>query len=412
MVECMKYDFDSIVNRKGTGSAKWEYMQSDADPETWVETATVPGGDRIIPLWVADMDFPSPAPVVQALKERAEHGIFGYTVPGESYLRSVAAWFSRRHNWEIDPEWICVSFGVIPALNILVRTFTDPGDKVLVQRPVYYPFFSAIERNGGSIINNPLVYRDNRYTIDFDDLTEKVKDPKVKLAILCSPHNPVGRVWSEEELSRFAEICLEQGVLIISDEIHCDLVYKGYSFTPLARINNRFADNCIVCTAPSKTFNLAGLQTSNIIISNSLLRERFKEALQSNGIFGINPFGQTALEAAYNEGDEWLEQVLGYLEGNVEYLRSFLSERIPFIKLIHPEATYLVWMDFRELGVAPGDLRRLMLYKAGIHFDEGSIFGPEGEGFERINVACPRSVLQEALSRIEHTLKEEGFPTT
>jgi cystathionine beta-lyase len=290
-----------------------------------------------------------------------------------------------------------------------VRTFTNPGDKVLVQRPVYYPFFSAIERNGGSIINNPLIYRDNRYTIDFDDLTAKVKDPAVKLAILCSPHNPVGRVWSAEELTRFADICLENGVLIVSDEIHCDLVFRQHNFTPLARINSRFADNCIVCTAPSKTFNLAGLQTSNIIISNRGLRKRFKEALQSNGIFGVNPFGQTALEAAYNEGEEWLEQVLSYLDDNVEYLGSFLSERIPGIKLVQPEATYLVWMDFRSLGLEAGDLRRLMLKKAGIHFDEGGIFGPEGEGFERINVACPRSILKEALTRIENTLKAEGF---
>jgi cystathionine beta-lyase len=320
-------------------------------------------------------------------------------------------WFSRRHNWSIDPEWICVSFGVIPALNILVRTFANPGDKVLVQRPVYYPFFSAIERNGGRIINNPLIYRDNCYTIDFDDLTEKVSDPAVKLAILCSPHNPVGRVWSEEELTRFAEICLDKDVIIISDEIHGDLIYRGHRFTPLARINNRIADNCIVCTAPSKTFNLAGLQTSNIIISNSILRKRFKEALQSNGIFGINPFGQTALEAAYNEGEEWLEQVLDYLSGNLQYLQSYLSDRIPVINLIQPGATYLVWMDFRNLALEAEDLRRLMLHKAGIHFDEGGIFGPEGEGFERINIACPRPVLQEALTRIEHTLKEEGFLT-
>ena len=405
----MKYDFDNVINRRGTGSAKWEYMQSDINPEKWLETVKVPGGDCIIPMWVADMDFPSPAPVVEALKKRAEHGVFGYTVPGESYLHSIVDWFRRRQGWTIDPEWICVTFGVVPALNILVRTCTSPGDKVLVQRPVYYPFFSAVERNGRSIENNPLIYRNNRYTMDFADLAEKVRDPLVKMAILCSPHNPVGRVWTEEELIRFTEICLENEVIVVSDEIHGDLVYKEYSFTPLARINKQFSDQCIICTAPSKTFNLAGLQTSNIIIANENLRKRFKRALQSNGIFGINPFGQTALEAAYNYGEEWLEQVLDYLDSNLRYLKSFVSERLPGIHVVQPEATYLVWMDFRKLSLEACDLRRLMLEKAGVHFDEGVIFGPEGDGFERINIACPSSLLKEALARIEHTLKTEGY---
>jgi cystathionine beta-lyase len=405
----MEYIFDNLINRKGTRSAKWEYMQSGIDPEKLLETENVPGGERIIPMWVADMDFPSPAPVVEALRKRAEHGIFGYTVPGEPYLRSIVDWFSRRHQWNIDPEWICVTFGVIPALNILVRTFTSPGDKVLVQRPVYYPFFSVIERNGCSIENNPLIYRNKRYTMDFTDLAEKVRDPSVKIAILCSPHNPVGRVWSEEELTRFTEICLENGVLVISDEIHGDLVYSGYSFTPLARINNRFSDKSIICTAPSKTFNLAGLQTSDIVISNGDLRKRFKQALQRNGIFGINPFGQTALEAAYNDGEEWLEQVLDYLEGNLHYLKSFVSKKLPGVTLVQPEATFLVWIDFRNLVLEAGDLRKLMLEKAGVHFEEGGIFGPEGDGFERINIACPRSILREGLTRIERTLKKEGY---
>ena len=405
----MEYIFDNVINRKGTHSVKWEYVQSDTNPEKLLEAAKLPGGDRIIPMWVADMDFPSPAPVVEALKRRAEHGIFGYTVPGASYFRSVAGWFSRRHGWNIDPEWICVAFGVVPALHLLVRTFTSPGYKVLIQRPVYYPFFNVIERNGCGIENNPLIYRHNRYTMDFADLAEKARDPSVKMAILCSPHNPVGRVWSEEEITRFAQICLENGVLVISDEIHCDLVYRGFSFTPLARINGRFRDNSIICTSPSKTFNLAGLQTSNIIISNGELRRRFKQTLRSNGIFGINPFGQTALEAAYNDGEEWLEQVLDYLEGNLHDLKSFAAEKLPGVALVQPEATYLAWMDFRNLGLEVAELRRFMLEKAGVQFDEGSIFGPEGDGFERINIACPRSILREALDRIERTLKAAGY---
>jgi cystathionine beta-lyase len=405
----MEYNFDEVIDRKGTRSAKWEYIQSSSSPEGLVARVKVPGGDRIIPMWVADMDFPSPAPVIDALRKRVEHGVFGYTIPGEAYFHSVVDWFSRRHGWSIDPEWICVTFGVVPALNVLVQTFTSPGDKVLVQRPVYYPFFNAIELNGCSIENNPLVYQTNRYFMDFTDLSEKAKDPAVNMAILCSPHNPVGRVWSEVELTRFAEICLENEVLVVSDEIHCDLVLNGNSFTPLARINNRFNDNCIICTSPSKTFNIAGLQTSNIVVPNEGLRKRFKQALKSNGIFGINPFGQTALEAAYAHGEEWLEQVLEYIEGNLRYLESFVEEKLPGIHIIQPEATYLVWMDFRSLSLDAGDLRRLMLEKAGVHFDDGFIFGPEGEGFERINIACPRSLLEEALARIEHTLKTEGY---
>jgi cystathionine beta-lyase len=405
----MIYDFDNVINRKVTGSVKWEYMQSDINPEKGIEAVKVSEGDCIIPMWVADMDFASPAPVIEALRKRAEHGVFGYTVPGASYFRSVVDWFSRRHKWNIDPQWICVTFGVVPALNILVRTFTSPGDKVLVQRPVYYPFFSAVERNGRSIVNNALIYKNRRYVMNYADLAEKVRDPLVKMAILCSPHNPVGRVWTEEELTRFAEMCLENEVIIVSDEIHGDLIHRGYSFTPLARINKLFRDQCIICTAPSKTFNLAGLQTSNIVVASENLRKRFTQALQSNGIFGINPFGQTALEAAYNNGEEWLEQVLDYLEGNVQYLKSFISEKLPGIHVVQPEATYLVWMDFRKLSLEAGDLRRLMLEKAGVHFDEGVIFGPEGDGFERINIACPRSILSEALARIEHTLKSEGY---
>jgi cysteine-S-conjugate beta-lyase len=405
----MGYNFDKVIERRGSGSVKWEYMQSSADPEKWLETAKVPGGSRIIPMWVADMDFESPPAVIDTLKKRAGHGIFGYTVPGEHYYRCIIDWFNRHQNWHIESEWICVTFGVVPAINLLVQAFTSPGDGVLVQRPVYYPFFGAIERNGRSLVNNPLICQNGRYRMDFADLEKKARDPSVRLAILCSPHNPVGRVWTEEELTRFGKICLDNDVLVVSDEIHGDLVYKRGTFVPFGGLNDRFSKNSIICTAPSKTFNLAGLQTSNIIIHDEEMRNRFKTILRSNGVFGINPFGQAALEAAYGQSEEWLEHLLDYLEDNLKYMQAFAAKNLPGIEIVQPEGTYLVWLDFRGLGVGARDLRTLMLEKAGIHFDEGFIFGPEGEGFERINIACPRSILAEALSRIADTLKTEGY---
>jgi cystathionine beta-lyase len=293
---------------------------------------------------------------------------------------------------------------VVPALNMLVRTFVAPGERVLIQRPVYYPFFSAIEGNGAEMVANPLVYENGRYRMDFGDLEEKARDPRVRLAILCSPHNPVGRVWTADELTRFGEICLKNDVLIVSDEIHGDLIYRGNKFVPLARLGEAFAQNAITCTAPSKTFNLAGLHTSNIIISNPELRGRFEKTLQSNGLFGINAFGVVAVEAAYNHGEEWLAQVLDYLEGNLRYLEDYVSGRIPQVTVIRPEGTYLVWIDCRRLGLDKDGLKRLMLKEARVYLDEGFLFGPEGEGFERINIACPRSILVEALERIGNAI--------
>ncbi len=401
----MQYNFDERRERKGTGSVKWEYLQTGKDPEKWVGRAEYPGRDCILPMWVADMDFPSPMPVVEALKDRASHGIFGYTVPGESYYRAVTEWFGRRQNWQIDPKWICVTPGVVPALNMLVRTFTSPGDRVLIQRPVYYPFFSAIENNGCSIENNPLLYDNNRYSMDFNDLEMKTRDSAVKLAILRSPHNPVGRVWTEEELNRFGDICLGNNVLIVSDEIHGDLTYRGSRFIPFSGMSEQFRENSIICTAPSKTFNLAGLQTSNIIIPNEEYRKRFKKTLHSNGIFGISLFGQTALEAAYTRGEEWLKQVMEYIEKNLDYLKDFVSRNLRGIEVVPPEGTYLVWLDCRGLSLDKWELKKIMLEKAGVYFDEGFIFGPEGEGFERINIACPRGILSEALERIEKVLE-------
>lgn len=402
----MNHDFDMEVSRQDSHSVKWEFTQGGEDLLEWQKTDHCFGENRVLPMWVADMDFPSPSPVVNALIARAKHGIFGYTAPSQDFYQSVIQWMKKRHNWVIEPEWICLSPGVVPALNMLVRAFVSTGDAVLIQPPVYYPFYGAVENNGAEVVRNPLVYEDGRYRMDFHDLENKCKNPKVKLAILCSPHNPVGRVWTRDELARFGEICIENDVLVISDEIHADLIYKGQAFTPFANVNDIFSLNSVTCTSPSKTFNLAGLQTSCIVIPEGKLRAQFERILKSNGLFGISTFGLVALQAAYDSGEEWLEQLLEYLEGNLAYLEEYVAEHIPQLTVVHPEGTYLVWLDCRALRLNKWDLRHLMLEKARVYLDEGFIFGPEGEGFERINIACPRAILVEALDRIRQAIEE------
>ncbi len=358
------------------------------------------GEDRMLPMWVADMDFRCPEPVVKALVERAQHGIYGYTAATDSFYQSVVHWMRKRHGWEIDPGWICTTPGVVPALHMLVRTFASPGDRVLIQPPVYYPFHQAIVRNGAAPLSNPLRYESGEYRMDWADLNEKARDPGLTMTILCSPHNPVGRVWSKDELVRFGETCIEKNVLVVSDEIHGDLIYKGNVFTPFAKISREFAMHSITCTAPSKTFNLAGLQTSCIIIPNDDLRARFTKTLESNGFFGVATFGMVALQAAYEHGGQWLDHMLDYLQGNLDYLQAYIAEHIPQISVVQPQGTYLVWLDCHKLGLAKSELKRLMMDGARVYLDEGYIFGKEGEGFERINIACPRSILVEALDRI------------
>lgn len=401
----MKYDFDREIDRRGTSSVKWEFIQREDDPTQVVHTDQFFGEDRVLPLWVADMDFRCPQPVIDALVARAQQGIFGYTYKTDSYFEAVAGWMNRRHGWAIQPEWISITPGVVPALCQLVRTLIQPGQKVLVQTPVYYPFYLAIEGNGAEVVRNPLVYRAGRYQMDFDDLEAKTADPQVKAAILCSPHNPVGRVWTEEELTRFGEICLKNDVLVISDEIHADLILRGYHFTPFAAISEEFARRSITCMAASKTFNLAGLHVSNIIIPDAELHARFEQTLHSSGLFGVGVFGQVALEAAYNHGEEWLEQLLDYLTGNFQFMQDYLAQNITQIEAVPLEGTNLAWLDCRRLEMTGEELRQLMIKQARVYLDEGYIFGPEGEGFERINIACPRSVLSEALGRIKRAVE-------
>jgi len=356
-------------------------------------------------MWVADMEFRSPKPVIEAIKKAAEHGIYGYTSRPDSYYQAIIEWMERRHHWKVKKDWLAFSPGVVPALSFIIRAFTQAGDKVVVQPPVYYPFFKVIENNGCHVVNNPLKLSNKKYFMDWEDLERKVDDPRVKLLILCSPHNPVGRVWQKEELIILGEICLKHNIIVVSDEIHADILFEGHKHTPFATISPAFAHNSITCTAASKTFNLAGLQTSTIIIPNKKYYKIYKNILESLALDENNVFGLVALEAAYRYGEEWLEQLLPYLNENLEFLMKYFKERIPKIKVIKPEGTYLIWLDCRQLGLNTKDLNNLMIKKARVALDDGYWFGAEGKGFMRINIACPRSFLEEGLKRIERAVK-------
>lgn len=395
----MKINFDREIDRRGTQSVKWEYVPNE-DHSSIDPTDQFFGEERMLPMWVADMDFPAPPAVIEALEARARHGIFGYTTPSDSYFQAVGDWMRRRHGWEIDRRWIVTTPGVIPGLKAMVRTFSAKGEKVLIQPPVYHPFYHVIAGNERGLATNPLIYKNASYRMDYADLEEKLSDPSVKMVILCNPHNPIGRVWNKEELTRLGELCLAHDVLVVSDEIHCDLLFKGVKFTPFATLGEAFAQNAIICTAGSKTFNLAGLHHSNIIIPNPDLREAFKKTLERSSTFGNNLFGLAALEAAYSQGEEWLDQLLDYLDENRQYLEEFVAEFIPQIKVVKPEGTYLIWLDCRGLGLDKEGLEKFMREEARLYLDEGYIFGPEGEGFERLNIACPRSILVDALARL------------
>jgi cysteine-S-conjugate beta-lyase len=393
----MKYDFDRIIKRTNTNSVKWDLVDSIFD------------GSGLLPLWVADMDFESPPEVVDALVRRAGHGIFGYTAAPHAYFESMIRWFRERHAWDIKKDWIHFSPGVVPALNLLVQTFTEPGDRVIIQQPVYYPFMYAIRNNGREITNNALILEQGRYRIDLADLEQKAQDPRAKLLILCSPHNPVGRVWTEEELKGLGDICMANNLLVISDEIHCDLVYPGNRHIPFASITDNYLKNSITCLSPSKTFNLAGLQTASLVIAKPELQDKYRQTVDRLGLPWPNLFGCEALTAAYSHGGPWLEALMEYLTGNLCFLKEFIKSKIPEIEIIQPEGTYLVWLDFRKLGVDKESLKILLRDKAHVALDHGFIFGsPAGDGFERINIACPRQVLNEALTKIEGAIR--SFP--
>ena len=385
--------FDTIVERRNTDCLKYDAAIRRGYPPD------------ILPLWVADMDFPTAIPVLEALEKRVEHGIFGYTeADPERFYQVLKQWFAERHRWQIQKDWLLQTPGVVFALAMAVKAFTDPGDTVLIQQPVYYPFSEVILDNGRRRVSNDLVLKDGRYEIDFADFEEKIITYKVKLFMLCSPHNPVGRVWTREELKKIAEICGKHQVLVVADEIHEDFVWSGHQHIPYASLGEDVASHSVICTSPSKTFNLAGLQVSNIFIPDFTLRRRFKHEINAAGYSQLNTLGLAACEAAYRDGAPWLEELKQYLRDNIRFTREFLLKNLPQVKLVEPEGTYLLWLDFRGLGLTGARLERLIVEQAGLWLDSGAIFGHAGEGFQRINIACPRAVLAEALERIVRAL--------
>lgn len=383
----MKYDFDTIVDRYNTGSVKYDTAERSGMPAD------------VMPMWVADMDFRAPDEIVSRMRQLCDFGVYGYTMVTDSYFDAVRNWFSSRFDWEVERKWLVTTPGVVFALSAAVKAFTEPGEGVLIQRPVYYPFTEVVENNGRVVVNSSLRYDKGSYAIDYEDLEAKLARDDVKLMLICSPHNPVGRVWTRNELSKVCRLCLKYNVKMVSDEIHADFVFANREHVPLASLSEQVRENCVVCTAPSKSFNLAGLQISNIFIPNRDMRHAFRRELEKTGLFGVNMVGLCACQAAYESGGEWLDQLKEYLEGNIQFLKSFVYEHMPRIKVVDTEGTYLVWMDLQELNLV--DQKNFIVNKAGLWLDTGSMFGDEGRGFERINVACPRTVLEEALNRLK-----------
>ncbi|MBR5432963.1 MAG: pyridoxal phosphate-dependent aminotransferase [Bacteroidales bacterium] len=386
-------DFDTIVNRCDTDCLKYDFAKERGLPAD------------VLPLWVADMDFRTSSYIEDALIERVMHGVFGYSDSKERYFNAVASWMEKQHHWRVHPSWLVKTPGVVCALAMAVKAFTHEGDKVLIQQPVYYPFTGVIESNRRIVVSNDLILGDdNRYHIDFKDFENKIRQHDIKLFLLCSPHNPVGRVWSRDELTKIGEICLRYGVIVVSDEIHNDFVFRG-EHTVFANISKEFADISVTCTAPSKTFNLASLLVSNIFIPNRNLRCAFRNQYAAAGMSQISALGLVACEAAYNHGQEWYMAMKTYVAENIAFTRNYIEKNIADVRMIDLEGTYLVWLDFRKLGLTNAQLEDLIINHAHLWLDSGSIFGKTGDGFQRINVACQRSTLLEALKRIEAVVK-------
>lgn len=378
----MKYDFDKTIDRRATNSYKW-----DSAPE------------GALPMWVADMDFRTAPAIIDALQKRVVHGIFGYTRVPDAYYDAVTSWFSRRHGWDIDREWIIYTSGVVPAVSAVIKALTVPGDKVIVQTPVYNCFFSSIRNNGCEIMSNPLRRTADTYEMDFDALERCAADPRAKVMLLCNPHNPAGRVWTPDELTRLGNICLRNGVTVVADEIHCELVYQGFKYTPFASLSDAFLHRSVTCVSPSKAFNIAGLQIANIVAFDNDLRSRIDKAININEVCDVNPFGVAATIAAYNEGEEWLNQLVDYLHGNYEAMAEFCRRELPEFPITRLEGTYLVWMDCSSLGMPSDALEHALLDDARLWLNAGTMYGAEGEGYMRWNIACPRSVMLDALNR-------------
>jgi cysteine-S-conjugate beta-lyase len=392
----MTYNFDEIIPRHNTSCVKYDLLDHFF------------GSPDLIPLWVADMDFKTPDFVVNAVKERASHEIYGYSIRPPSYDEAIINWFKRRHHWEIEKEWMAFSPGVVPAMNMIVMGFTEPGDEIIVQPPVYFPFFSAVENNKRTLVHNQLKYSNGHYYFDFEDLDAKIT-VRTKMLILCNPHNPVGRAWTKDELKHLASICIKHNILILSDEIHCDLALPPYKHVALASISDTVANQTITTVAPSKTFNLAGMATSAVIISNPELKKKYDKILDQVHVGLGNLFGNVATEAAYKHGDEWLDQMLEYVKDNCRFVIDYLETFLPQIKPIPLEATYLLWLDCRNLGFGSDEeLKTFMIKKAGLAMSEGTSFGPGGEGFMRMNLACPRAVIVKSLEQLRKAYAENS----
>ena len=388
-------DFDKVINRKGTRCLKYDFAEKRGMPAD------------VLPLWVADMDFKTSSYVEDAIIEQAGHGIFGYSDALVPYFEIVKAWMKKHHDWEIQEDWLVKTPGVVFALAMAVKAYTEPGDGVLIQQPVYYPFSEVIKDNGRRVVSSNLYLgNDNRYHIDFDDFEKKITEEQIKLFFLCSPHNPVGRVWTKEELTRLGDICVKHHVIVVSDEIHHDFVFKGKHYV-FAGLKKEYEDISITCTAPSKTFNLAGMVMSNIFIPNRGMRHKFRKQMDAAGTSQLGIMGLVACEAAYGKGEEWYQAMLSYVKENIEFTKQYVEENLPGVRMAEHEGTYLVWLDFRETGIGVEELDTLIIQKAKLWLDSGKIFGESGNGFQRINVACPRSILREALERIKKEVCHE-----
>ena len=383
------YDFDEVIDRRNTDCLKYDFAVQRGRPKD------------VLPFWVADMDFSIAQEIEDALVKRCQHGIFGYSEATDGYFAALQNWYLKHFNWQVQRPWLIKTPGVVFALAMAVKAFTEPGDGVLVQQPVYYPFTEVIRDNDSEVVNAPLALVNGHYEIDFTDLEQKLANPKVKLMFLCSPHNPVGRVWTKEELLKVGDLCLKYNVITVSDEIHSDFVWDDKVHTPFATLGEEYQQNCIVCTAPSKTFNLAGLQVSNIFIPNQKLRRAFRKQIDAAGYSQLNTLGLVACQAAYTYGEEWLTQVKAYIRSNITFVDDYLKQNLPQIKMLPIEGTYLVWLDCSALGMTADEREQWLWHEAKLWLDGGGIFGKEGEAFERINVACPRATLLQGLEQLK-----------
>lgn len=385
------FDFDTVINRRGTNSYKWDIVKEE----------------DVIPLWVADMDFKAAPAILEALKKRVKHGVFGYTLVPDSYYEAIINWFARRHNWQIDRSWIIYTTGVVPAVSCAIKALTLPGEKVLIQTPDYNCFFSSIKNNGCEVAENELVRRGDSYEVDFEDFERQCADEKTTVFLLCNPHNPAGRVWTKEELERMNDICLAHGVRVISDEIHCELVMPGHRFTPFAAISDACRDNSVVLNSPTKAFNIAGLQIANIICADPAMRRRIDRAVNINEVCDVNPFGVVALQAAYNESEEWLDSLNHYIWGNYLALKEFIAKELPRLEVTRLEGTYLAWVDIKATGLTSDEAYGKLMKEGRVYVNSGTMYGRRaGEGYLRINLACPRATLLEGMKRMGGVLRQ------